>query len=579
VAKVSKAGYFKAIKTAKNKHWSCFLLSATPQTLYRAKKFAYGQAPTRFPSLPGAETPQQMNEVLLNHLFALKEPFSPPPRLQPDQKAPPLTKDEIATALSKCSPTSAPGPDGIPYFTWKQVNRENPSILLQILSPLVSLGYHPASLKGWNGIVLDKPGKLSYESPASFRIILLLCTGSKVLETIVASPLLLAARSKGMLNLNQCGSLPGLSTYEAVLTLFNNVKTQERPCLKVSSLFLDIKAGFTNIDNSTLPRILREGGIPRYLVSCVSSGLGERSCTLVFQGAPGTPAQVNVRAPQGSPISPLLFLLYVSPLHFKVPRGLMISYVDDLGLTAASPSYRGKIRRLQELLEKLEAKALRIGVSFSIAKTELRNWRTPSQRNSPRSLSPIQIKGDLFRPRDSLRWLGYWFTPALESSAHCSHRLAHAQGALTLIRCLSPTGAGLAPYLCHRLATSLVAPILLYGADLLTPSTGAMGRLNTFWHKVQRWTTNCVSSTPTGIVLVESCLPPVALVISQRQRLAELLVVCYTLEINPATARLHASFPSVSAHGAHDSSRALMKSLSSLCLLLGGSFGVRYSNS
>jgi len=141
-----------------------------------------------------------------------------------------------------------------------------------------------------------------------------------------------------MLNPNQCGSLPGLSTSDAVLTLFNDVKTLQRPRCKVSSLFLDIKAGFDNVDNSTLARILREGGIPRYRVSWVSSFLGEPSCTLVFQGAPGTPAPVNVRAPQGSPISPLLFLLDVSPLHFKVPRGLMISYVNDFGLTAASPS-------------------------------------------------------------------------------------------------------------------------------------------------------------------------------------------------------------------------------------------------
>jgi len=208
-----------------------------------------------------------MNKVLLDHLFPPKEPFSPPHRLWPDKKAPPLTGEEVATARSKCSPTSALGPDGIRYSTWKRVNEENPSVLLQILSPLVSLGYHPASLKGSNGIVLDKPGKPSYESPASFRIIVLIRTVSKIHERIIASRLLLAARSKGMLSPNQCGSLPGLSTYDVVLTLFNDVRTLQRPRLKVSSLFLDIKAGFYNVDNSTLARILREGGIPRYLVS------------------------------------------------------------------------------------------------------------------------------------------------------------------------------------------------------------------------------------------------------------------------------------------------------------------------
>ena len=291
IASSSKAGYFKAIKAAKSKHWSSFLLTATPQSLWRAKRFASGRAQPRFPSLPGAETLQQMNNVLLEHFFPRKEPFSPPRRLRPNRSAPPLTTDEIAAALSKCSPTSAPGPDGIPYSTWKQVNKVNPSILLHIFSPLVLLGYHPTSLKSSNGVVLDKPGKPCYESPSSFRIIVLIRTISKILERIIAARVLAAAGLRGLLHPNQCGSLPGLSTYDACLTLTNDVKTLQRPRLKVSSLFLDIKAGFDNVDNNTLARILREGGIPSYLVSWVSSFLGERSCTLIFQGAQGPQPQ------------------------------------------------------------------------------------------------------------------------------------------------------------------------------------------------------------------------------------------------------------------------------------------------
>jgi len=76
VAGTSKSGYFKAIKTAKNNAWSSFLLAATPQSLWTAKMFAYGRAQPQFPSLPGAETPLQMNNVLLDHFFPAKEPFS-----------------------------------------------------------------------------------------------------------------------------------------------------------------------------------------------------------------------------------------------------------------------------------------------------------------------------------------------------------------------------------------------------------------------------------------------------------------------------------------------------------------------
>jgi len=126
IAGTSKAAYFKPIKAAKNEHWPSFLLTTTPQSLWMAKRFAYGPAQPRFPFLPGPETPQQMKNVLLDHFFPPKEPFSPPPRLRPHRSVPPLMTGEIAAALSKCSLTSAPGPDGIPYSTWKQVNKLNP---------------------------------------------------------------------------------------------------------------------------------------------------------------------------------------------------------------------------------------------------------------------------------------------------------------------------------------------------------------------------------------------------------------------------------------------------------------------
>ena len=203
-----------------------------------------------------------------------------------------------------------------------------------------------------------------------------------------------------------------------------------------------------------------------------------------------------------------------------------------------------------------------------LALQKLVHWRTPSQRHSPKCVSPIQIKGGLFHPGNSVRWLGYWFTPTLDPAAHFSRCLSLAHGAFALIRRLGLPGAGLPPYLCHRLATSLVAPILLYGADLFTPSVGTTTRLDTFWRKVQRWTTNCFSATPTGILSVESCLPPGSLLVTHRQRLAALRVVCSPPSVNPATARLHPSFPSLSAHRAPDSTRALTRGLSSVYLPL-----------
>jgi len=128
-----------------------------------------------------------MNKVLLDHFFTPREPFNGPPRLIPLPKVPPLTNEEVAAALYKCSPTSAPGPDRLLYSIQQKFNEGKPAILLQLLSRLVLLGYHPASLKGSNGDVLDNPGRPSSRSPASFSIIVHIRPVSKMLERVIAS--------------------------------------------------------------------------------------------------------------------------------------------------------------------------------------------------------------------------------------------------------------------------------------------------------------------------------------------------------------------------------------------------------
>jgi len=177
----------------------------------------------------------------------------------------------------------------------------------------------------------------------------------------------------------------------------DQVRTLQRPRLKVSTLFLDIKAGFNNVNASTLRARLLASRVPSYRVEGVSSFLSERTCTLVFQGSPNISSLVSVGTPQGSPISPLLFLLYVAPLHMSVPRGLMVSYVDDLSITVASPSYRSNICRLQNLFSTIATRGQNIGVSFSVPKTEIIHWRTPSQRTPP-SQAPMELENHLFRP-------------------------------------------------------------------------------------------------------------------------------------------------------------------------------------
>ena len=199
LTKLSRLGYVKAIKQAKGSFWSSFLARTTPQNIWTAKQYVAPWKTPSFPSLPGADSQTAINEALLEHFFPPKHTPPTRGRLSPHVDTTPLTWEEIKLALSRCSSSSAPGPDGIPYRVWKRVNAVNSAILLYLLSPLVALGYHPPCLKYANGVVLDKPGKPSYDTPASFRIIVLLKTVSKILERVMTVRISALARKANLL--------------------------------------------------------------------------------------------------------------------------------------------------------------------------------------------------------------------------------------------------------------------------------------------------------------------------------------------------------------------------------------------
>jgi len=131
--KSSRRVYFKAIASAKKAHWSDFLSSATPHSLWTAKRFMFGRPPQRFPNIPGATDPSEVAETLLHHFFPPK--CQPPPllRLRRHHDYTPLTSKEISRALAKCSNTSARR--GRPHSVLGLAVRTPPQALPTLLGP------------------------------------------------------------------------------------------------------------------------------------------------------------------------------------------------------------------------------------------------------------------------------------------------------------------------------------------------------------------------------------------------------------------------------------------------------------
>ena len=339
-----------------------------------------------------------------------------------------MDPSEVSATLSKCSNKSATGPDHIPYGVWENVHRASCSLIPALLDPLRRWGVHLTMLKKSLGIFLPKPGKKDYNDISSYRIIALLPTLSKILERIMAFCLLPLAQASGLIHPNQCSSLPGLSTSDAVAALRHDIGTAHCRGLQASTLLLDVKGGFDNVNPTKLTQILKRAGIPRHLWAWVISFLTECQVALIFQGGLRDFLSVFMGTPQGSPLSPLLFLIHVSGFHEELTGGVVFSYVDDFAITVFSRSYHTNACRLERWAALLMEKATSLKLAFSLPKTELIHWRT-IQQFGPRSKDTVTIGDTTTTPSRFVWWLGFWLADNMSTVTHFTRRLAMASAA------------------------------------------------------------------------------------------------------------------------------------------------------
>jgi len=262
-----------------------------------------------------------------------------------------------------------------------------------------------------------------------------------------------------------------------------------------------------------------------------------------------------------SNFSPSFCTLYIASLHPSIPQGLAISYVDDLTITVGSETLRSNIDCLQQYFGIIQRQGAKLWVAFSVPKTELIQWRTLKDRSDV-SFAPIVINDILFPPSQAVRWLGYWLTPVIQSSIHFRRGLALAQVSFTTILQLSAAGKGLSSWCNRKLVFGAILPILTYGCDLCIPDTTTFKKLDSFWHGVLWWTTNCFYTTACGALYREASLPPISSICKHRHRSAALRLVYAPSKFDPATARIPESVPTWDqGHSADDN-----------CCLIQGSF-------
>ena len=213
-------------------------------------------------------------------------------------------------------------------------------------------------------------------------------------------------------------------------------------------------------------------GIDDDLIGWTQSFLTDRWVELVIDGYINSKHKVETGIPQGSPVSPILFLIYISGVFFQVesqlPQITCLSFVDDLGFLVAGHS----VYEIRKTLEKVGKIALNWAashaVTYDISKTEAVLFSKARNHKLTKQLSDISLRfgGQIICfNKEVTWWLGMWLDSRLTFDPHVSERLRKAKTAESRIRGLSKI-YGLSPALVRRIQIAAVQSVALYGAEL-----------------------------------------------------------------------------------------------------------------
>jgi retron-type reverse transcriptase len=178
-------------------------------------------------------------------------------------------------------------------------------------------------------VILRKPNKPETLA-RSYRPITLLNCLDKVLEKVVQRRL--ASLTTDTIPKQQFGGRNGFSTADALAKMISYAETNQRWNRVTSILAIDIKGAFDNVHRGALLKTMSDTDLPEASRCWVNYFLSRRKISLIIDGKKTEPRYVDSGIPQGSPISPLLFLIYRSSLYNKIREAgaHVVGFIDDI---------------------------------------------------------------------------------------------------------------------------------------------------------------------------------------------------------------------------------------------------------
>ncbi|PIK52724.1 putative RNA-directed DNA polymerase from mobile element jockey-like [Apostichopus japonicus] len=315
------------------------------------------------------------------------------------------------------SPVTSCFLDPLPTFVFKECISDLLPVITKIVNLSLTSGQLPCSLKQAVIIPHIKKPKLDANNLANYRPISNLPYLSKLIERIVCKQFQDYLSNNDLYARMQSAYRANYSTETAQLYVQNSLLCALDERKDALLVLLDFSSAFDTINHQTLLTRLHErygvDGIPLYWMK---SYLANRTqCVIVDQNL-SKDVTLATGVPQGSVLGPLLYTLYVAPLHDLIISANMqtVIYADDIQLfTSFHPDHcSDAIQKIQNCIADVKSWAISNNLFINDSKTEILHATSQFKSTTIKSIS-VKIDQTTITPSTHVKSLGVVLDPHL----------------------------------------------------------------------------------------------------------------------------------------------------------------------
>ena len=162
-----------------------------------------------------------------------------------------FSKEEFKIVIGSTNNSSTPGLDKLSWNHFKSILKHDVCLIniIKIANTCIDLGYQPNHFKRSMMVIIPKPNKSSYNSPKSFRPIVLLNTLGKLIEKVIGKRVQFHIALNDFIYPSQLGRLKFKSTTNTGISLMYIICSEQTKNTSTSMLTFDILQFFPSLNH------------------------------------------------------------------------------------------------------------------------------------------------------------------------------------------------------------------------------------------------------------------------------------------------------------------------------------------